>query len=77
MLFLETNGSSIAVFLGALIALLICIGIIVLIIALKTNDVFPFKRMRGKQDFDNCYDMNLRKFNTTHKKDAKGNKWKH
>ena len=77
MLFLETSESSIAVFLGVLIALLICIGLIVLIISLKANDVFPFKRMRGKDDFDNCYDMSLRKFNTTHKKDEKGNKWKH
>jgi len=76
MLFLETSSQSITLFVALLIVLVIALGVVVLLITLKTNQLFPFHKMHKKEE-DNCYDMNLRKLNAIHKNDEKGNKWKH
>ena len=75
MLFLETSSESMTLFTALVIVLVIALGIVVLLITLKTNRLFPFHKMH-KEDEDNCYDMNLRKSRSI-KKDERGNKWKH
>ena len=73
MLFLETSPESMTLFI-ALIIVLVVLGLIIVLITLKTSQLFPFHKMR-KEDEDNCYDNNLRKLKSV-KKDERGNKWK-
>ena len=74
MLFLETTSESKILFI-TLVIVLVLLGFVIVLISLKTSQLFPFHKMR-KEDEDNCYDNNLRKLKSV-KKDESGNKWKH